>query len=197
MQFEQITNQDLGTMFLIKETCLVARSSGNILFFKRIYDEKTEQFYWKEYFRLHHKGMLYFIKGNIRINITTEEKIFFYLVNNEEFTPVLENVMYNYMQCSSLIFGSRVRYGVTYNINSRGFSIYTRKYEHDFKINVHKDNFEREAGICVESMRRCLVSKIDHIAVYDIDTYKLIPEEEIKVKLLPSETREINRVISF
>lgn len=42
MQFEQITDVDLGTMFLIKETCLVARSSGNILFFKRIWDDKTE-----------------------------------------------------------------------------------------------------------------------------------------------------------
>lgn len=84
-------------MFLIKETCLVARSSGNILFFKRIYDEKTEKWYWTEYFKLQHKGLLYFIKGNIRINITTDEKIYFYLVNNKEYTPVLENVMYNHM----------------------------------------------------------------------------------------------------
>jgi hypothetical protein len=88
--------------------------------------------------------MLYFIKGNIRINITAEDKIFFYLVNNAEFTPVLENVMFNYMQCSSLIFGSRVRYGIAYKTNTVGFEIYTRKYEHDFKMNVHAQNLERE-----------------------------------------------------
>lgn len=131
-------------MFLIKEVCLVARSSGNILFFKRIYDEKAEKYFWTEYYRLFHKGLLYFIKGNIRINITTDEQIYFYLVNNAEYTPVLENVMYNYMQCSSLIFGSKVRYGITYNTNSKGFSVYSRKNEHDFKVNVHKLNFEKE-----------------------------------------------------
>jgi len=46
-------------------------------------------------------------------------------------------------------------------------------------------------------MGRCLVSKIDHIAVYDIETYKELKDEEIKVNLLPSTTREINRIISF
>jgi hypothetical protein len=46
-------------------------------------------------------------------------------------------------------------------------------------------------------MNRCLVSKIDHIAVYDIDNYKEMKDEEIKVNLLPSTTREANRIISF
>ena len=47
LQQEKIVETDIGTMFLIKETCLVARSSGFILFFKRIFDEKTEKYYWK------------------------------------------------------------------------------------------------------------------------------------------------------
>ena len=196
-QLEKICDVDLGTMFLIKETCLVCRSSGNILFFKRIYDEKTEKYYWTQYYKLQHKGLLYFIKGNIRINITTDEKIFFYLVNNKEFTPVLENVMYNHMQCSSLIFGSKVRYGITYKTNTRGFDIYTRKYEHDFKVNVKEENLERCHGISVDTLGRCLVSKTDHIAVYDIENYKEMKEEQINVNLLPSTTREANRIISF
>lgn len=32
-------------------------------------------------------------------------------------------------------------------------------------------------GISVDTLGRCLVSKIDHIAVYDIETYKEIKEE--------------------
>lgn len=52
-------------------------------------------------------------------------------------------------------------------------------------------------GISVDTLGRCLVSKIDHIAVYDIDTYKEIKEEQIDVNLLPSTTRELNRIISF
>ena len=47
----------------------------------------------------------------------------------------------------------------------------------------------------VETMNRCLVSKVDHIAVYDINTYKEMKDEEIKVNLLPSTTREANRII--
>lgn len=195
---EKIVETDIGTMFLIKETCLVARSSGNILFFKRKYDDKTDKYYWTLYHKLQHKGLLYFIKGNIRINITTDEKIFFYLVEeHNDYVPVLENVMYNHMQCSSLIFGSRVRYGIAYKTNTRGFDIYTRKYEHDFKVNVHSQNLERCHGVNVQTMNRCLVSKIDHIAVYDINNYQEMKDEEIKVNLLPSTTREINRVISF
>ena len=46
-------------------------------------------------------------------------------------------------------------------------------------------------------MGRILVSKIDHIAVYDIQTYKELPDEVIKVNLLPTTTREMNRIISF
>ena len=84
-------------MFLIKETCLVARSSSKILFFKRIYDERIDQSFWTLYATLHHKGQLYFIKGNIRINITTDSRIYYYIVNDEEFMPKLENVMNNYM----------------------------------------------------------------------------------------------------
>lgn len=45
------------------------------------------------------RGFLYYIKGNIRIQISTDEKIYFYLIDSETFMPKLENVMYNYMNC--------------------------------------------------------------------------------------------------
>ena len=102
--------------------------------------------------------MLYHIKGNIRISITDEEKIYFYLINNEEYTPVLENVMYNFMKCTSLIFGSKVRYGVGYKTGQTGFEIYSKKYEHNFKVNVLRRNFEKSTGLSVKSMNRTLVT---------------------------------------
>jgi len=105
--------------------------------------------------------------------------------------------MYNHMQCSSLIFGSKVKYGITYKTNTKGFDVYSRKYEHDFKVNVKSENLERCNGISVDTMGRCLVSKVDHIAVYDIENYEEKKDEEIKVNLLPSTTREPNRIISF
>ena len=46
------------------------------------------------------RGFLYFIKGNIRIQITTDKLIYFYLINAETLMPELENVMYNFMACN-------------------------------------------------------------------------------------------------
>ena len=62
--------------------------------------------------------------------------------------PRLENVMNNYMKCSVMMFGSKVRYGVTYKINDKGFDVHTRKYCHDFMVPFNDDNFE--GSLCRE-----------------------------------------------
>lgn len=49
--------------------------------------------------------------------MTTAEKINFYLIDKVTFMPTLENVMYNFMQCSQMMFGARVRYGISFKIN--------------------------------------------------------------------------------
>jgi hypothetical protein len=56
--------------------------------------------------------------------------------------PELENVMYNYMQCSYMMIGPKVRYCVTYKNDSRGYNIFRAKYVHNFKVNVQNDNLE-------------------------------------------------------
>ena len=48
--------------------------------------------------------------------------------------PELENVMNNYMKCSEMMFGSQVKYGITYKVNQKSFDIHRRKYWHDFKV---------------------------------------------------------------
>ena len=37
-----------------------------------------------------------------------------YLIDKETYMPNLENVMYNYMGCNQMMFGSKVRYGIAY-----------------------------------------------------------------------------------
>ena len=64
---EQITNKDLGTMYLINEECLVARSSGEIMFFKQVTDPFTFIKEWVNYKTLNIMGFLYWTKGNSRI----------------------------------------------------------------------------------------------------------------------------------
>lgn len=96
-KIEKITDADLGNMYLLFDQALVVRSSSSILFFK--IDAETGD--WKQYRKFENmRGQIYFIRGNIRIQIVTDEKIYFYLIDQETLEPRLENVMYNFMQCS-------------------------------------------------------------------------------------------------
>ena len=88
------------------------------------------------------RGFIYYIKGNVRIQITTDTKIFFYLIDKDTLQPIMENVMFNFMNCNQMMFGSKVKYSVTYKTNQRSFDIYRRKYWHDFKVPVSDENLE-------------------------------------------------------
>lgn len=63
------------------------------------------------------RGQIYFIRGNVRIQIITDEKIYFFLIDKKSFEPELENVMYNYMNCAVMMFGPLVRFAITYKTN--------------------------------------------------------------------------------
>ena len=131
---------DLGQMYLIYDSALIARSSSDILFFKIEKDEEEGTRSWKQYKILNVRGFIYYIKGNVRIQITTDDKIYFYLIDKDTFEPIFENVMSNYMNCNQMMFGSKVRYCVTYKTNQKSFDIYRRKYWHDFKVPITDEN---------------------------------------------------------
>ena len=120
-------------MYLLFDKALVTRSSNSILFFK--IDEETGL--WMKYKEFDNmRGQIYFIRGNVRIQVTTDEKIFFYIIDKKSLMPTLENVMYNFMSCSQMMFGPLVRYSITYKANEPNFTIYTRKYFHNFKVDI-------------------------------------------------------------
>ena len=73
--YDRATEMDLGQMYLLYNTALVARSSSDILFFKIEVDEITERRVWKQYHVIHARGFIYYIKGNVRIQITTDDQI--------------------------------------------------------------------------------------------------------------------------
>lgn len=128
---EKITEADFGSMFLLFDKALIVRSSSSIMFFK--IDAETNQ--WVNYHTLPKmRGDIFFIKGNIRFQITTDEKIYFYRINKETLMPEKENVMYNFMNCSQMMFGSLVRYCITFKTNQPNFSIWVRKAWHNFKV---------------------------------------------------------------
>lgn len=95
------------------------------------------------------------------------------------------------------MFGSKVRYCITYKTNQQSFDIYRRKYEHDFKVNVVNDNLDGSRGLQIESMNAFLVSKVDMIKFYNVDTFQELKECKINIPLLKSETREPNEIIAM
>ena len=152
-------NKSLGEMYLIQEQALVAQCSEKINFYKRYNNKRENKTYWKQYDSLDHKGMIFFIRGNIRVNICTDDKIYFYLINNEEFKPKLENVMFNYMGCNNIIFGSDVSFAITYNVNKEKMTLFQRKYEHSYKGAIMKENLTNSFGLSIESMNKILLAK--------------------------------------
>ena len=76
---------------------------------------------------------MFYIKGNIRIQIATEEKVYFYIIDLETLEPSLDNVMYNFMNCVQMMIGPKVKYCVTYKNGQRSFNVFRAKYQHDFR----------------------------------------------------------------
>jgi hypothetical protein len=85
--FQKIHDKDLGAMYLVYEQALVVRCSSQILFFKVIFDELTGEKKWWKYHQIDIGGFIYFIKGNIRIQITTDHSIYFYIMDIDSLMP--------------------------------------------------------------------------------------------------------------
>lgn len=107
----------MGKIYFVYNKYLVANSSNKVLFFRRISirdDYNNVSHEWEEYDQIENGGFIYYTKGNTEIQITTEKLIYFYSIDEDSGTPKLENCIYNYMNCSHLMFGSESRYCITY-----------------------------------------------------------------------------------
>ena len=109
--------------------------------------------------------------------------------------PKLENTMNNYIGCTAMLFGSMVKYGVTYKQDLPGFELYKRKYTHDFKNLIVDENFNKSYPLEVEIINSFLVSKNDKIMLFNSDTYAIT--NEFKIKIHESTTREQNQILSM
>ena len=96
-----------------------------------------------------------------------------------------------------MMFGSKVRYCVTFKTNQKSFDIHRRKFEHNFNCNVIKGNFDGSTGLAIESMNAFLIGKSDEVRFFDINTYKEIKENMITIPLIKSVTREPAEIISM
>jgi hypothetical protein len=123
-------------MYLIFGEAVLARSSNSVILFKK----QKEDGKWTQYYKIDKmRGTIYFMRGNVRFQITTEERVYFYLISRETLEPQLENVMFNYMGCSNLLFGARVRYGIAFKASEQGIQVYRRRLYHNFKVCLHQE----------------------------------------------------------
>lgn len=99
--------------------------------------------------------------------MTTDEKIYFYIIDKVTLEPRLENVMYNFMGCSQMMFGPKVRYSITYKANEPNFTIYTRKYFHNFKVAINAENYEGALGGDLGRSQEYLLAEKRRLCVYD------------------------------
>lgn len=81
--------------------------------------------------------------------------------------PKLENCMNNFMQCSQMMFGTRVRYGITFKANQPGIQIYTRKFYHNFKVSITNKNFEGAVGSNLSTINAYVMAEKTQIGIYD------------------------------
>ena len=102
------------------------------------------------------QGRLYMKSNDDFIQITTSSKIYFYALSDNSGIPELSNVMSNFMDCSIMMYGIRGKYCITYKTNEKAFVIYRRKYNHDFRQTVVRENFESSL---------CLNMKMDNTIV--------------------------------
>lgn len=145
-------------MYLYENRMLIARSSSLILFLRREKDDDSNELIWVQYHLLDARGFIYTIRGNIRLQIITDDHIYFYLLNAEDGIPVIENVMNNYMMCQHLMFGPKVRYCIAYKSGEEGFDIWERKYLHTFQVMVQEEDFTDCVGVPVKHQKAFFLS---------------------------------------
>jgi len=143
----KMTDLDLGTMYLVYNKALISRTSTEVNFFR------IEEGEWKRYYTLPIRGFIYYVKGNIRIQISTEDKIYFYLIDKETLMPQFENVMNNYMKCLQMMIGPKVKYCVTYKNGQRSFNVFRAAYVHNLKVSVIKENLEGSKVLELRSLK--------------------------------------------
>jgi hypothetical protein len=99
--------------------------------------------------------------------VITDEKIFFFLVDQNTLMPKLENVMRNFMNCSMMMIGKFVRFSITYKTNQPGFTIYKRSMYHNFKVAIDSNNYEGSFGINIPKLKRYAIGMKMTLKIFD------------------------------
>ena len=94
-----------------------------------------------------------------------------------------------------MMFGSKVRYGITFKQGEKIFTLYRRKYQHNMKVCVDDSNYEGGISIVLPKAGKFLVAKIDQVLIYDNQTFQQCGK--IPITLMKADSREPNQIIGL
>ena len=158
-------------MFLIDGKSLICKTSKEIMIFSlKVYtDTDTNQTkeMWMEDFVFDTTGLISYAVGNLRIQVTNSDAVYFYIFDILEMKPKLENIMPNQKKCTQFIQGRGSDFGVSYVGGEPGIVIIERAFIHSFKAPIVTENLENCLGLEIASLGIFLVTNIDKIGIYD------------------------------
>ena len=127
----------------------------------------TEELKWHLIHSIKIRGSIYYIKDTDRFQVTTEDYVYFYLVDLETFEPTLENVMNNYMGCSQMMIGKRVKNAIAYKMNQKSFSVFQRKFHHNLRASVNDGNFAGSLAVEFITIHAIVLTALDKLLIFD------------------------------
>ena len=130
-------------------------------------------------------GFLYCSEQNIII--TQKEKIYFYTID-ESLLPKLKNVSFNYLGDLSTLISKNMIFCVSFRLNTKNFTIITKKYNQAFNVKLSNEQFEGVRSLDLPKSNLFLISNINKLKIYNQETFQFI--DVMLVELFTSETRE-------
>ena len=64
------------------------------------------------------------------------------------------------------MFGSRVRFAISYKTNQPGLMIFTRNHFHNFKVTINTENYEGAIGLNMNTRRRYVMARGLKVGLY-------------------------------
>lgn len=124
-----------------------------------------------QYHELDQSGYIHYIKGNNMIKITTPVLIYFYKIDETTSLPSLQNCMYNYMECTVLMFASQNKYCISYKTGQIGFMIYRRKYHHKFLAELSDTPYFNCQACSISSSQQYMVTVKQKVYIFEQNGY--------------------------
>ena len=106
--------------------------------------------------------------------------MFFYLIDKKTLIPKLDMVMRNYMNCSSLLFGPRIKSAIAFTESQKNVQIHQRQMYHNFRVHISARSFENAVALEMAKDHRCVIGNNKTITFWCLKENHVCDTIEIK-----------------